>query len=64
MMCIQLDSFAQVEQVSRYCATQGVLIDWFLHCETAMRIAPPLTITEEQIAEACAIILAGLSQLD
>lgn len=64
MMCIQLDSFAEVDQVSRYAADQGVLIDWFLHCETAMRIAPPLTITEEQIQEACAVILAGLSKLD
>lgn len=63
MMCIQLDQFAQVEQVSKYCAEHGVLIDWFLHCETAMRIAPPLTITEDQIREACGIILAGIDQL-
>lgn len=64
MMCIQLDSFSQVERVSQYCAENGVLIDWFLHCETAMRIAPPLTITEDQIREACRIILAGIDQLD
>lgn len=64
MMCIQLDSFAQVEQVSQYCADHGVLIDWFLHCETAMRIAPPLTISEAQIREACDVILAGIAQLD
>lgn len=63
MMCIQLDSFSQVERVSQYCAENGVLIDWFLHCETAMRIAPPLTITEDQIREACGIILAGIDQL-
>lgn len=64
MMCIQLDRFTQVERVSQYCAENGVLIDWFLHCETAMRIAPPLTITEDQIREACRIILAGIDQLD
>lgn len=64
MMCIQLDRFTQVERVSQYCAENGVLIDWFLHCETAMRIAPPLTITEDQSREACRIILAGIDQLD
>lgn len=63
MMSLQLDTFEQVEQTSRYCAEHGVLIDWFLHCETAMRIAPPLTIQEDQIREACAVILAGLDQL-
>lgn len=60
MMCIQLASFDQVENVSRYCAEQGVMIDWFLHHETALRIAPPLIITEDQIRDACAVILRGI----
>src|SRR5690606_1842758 len=44
MMAIQLDSFYQVENISKYCAEKGVMIDWFLHCETALRLAPPLII--------------------
>lgn len=64
MMALQLDNFEQVERTSKYCAEHGVLIDWFLHCETAMRIAPPLTISEEEIREACQVILDGLDQLD
>lgn len=60
MMCLQLDSFQQVEAVSKYALEQGVLVDWFLHCETAIRIAPPLTITEEQIHIACEALLAAL----
>ncbi len=63
MMCLQLDRFEQVEQVSRYAAVHGVIIDWFLHCETALRIAPPLTISEEAIKEACAVIRRGLDSL-
>jgi len=63
MLALQLDNFAQVEQVSKYCATHGVMIDWFLHNETAMRIAPPLIITEEEIKEACRIIKEGLDKL-
>lgn len=60
MMCIQLRSFKEVESVSKYCAEEGVMIDWFLHCETALRIAPPLVISEEEISHACDTILKGI----
>jgi acetylornithine/N-succinyldiaminopimelate aminotransferase len=60
MLGIQLDSFAQVEKVSQLCKERGVVIDWFLHCETAMRIAPPLIIKEEEIRKVCAVILEAL----
>ena len=60
MLGMQLDSFAQVEKVSQLCSERGVVIDWFLHCETAMRIAPPLIIKEEEIRMVCAVILEAL----
>ncbi|MGJ1386386.1 aspartate aminotransferase family protein [Sphingobacterium spiritivorum] len=62
MMCLQLENFDQVYQVSKYCAEHGVMIDWYLHCETALRVAPPLTITTDQIREACTIIRAGVEK--
>lgn len=34
----------------------GLLTEWFLFHETALRIAPPLTITETQINESCGIL--------
>jgi len=60
MLSIQLDSFEQVAKVSQLCQERGVVIDWFLHCETAMRIAPPLIIKEEEIHQVCAVILESL----
>jgi len=63
MMCIQLDTFDQVESVSKLCAEDGLVIDWFLHCETALRVAPPLIITEEEIKTACQIILKSLDAI-
>jgi acetylornithine/N-succinyldiaminopimelate aminotransferase len=63
MMSIQLNSFEQVEKVSKLCAADGVIIDWFLHCETALRLAPPLIITDEEIRTACTVILKALDQL-
>lgn len=63
MMAIQLSSFEEVEKASSYCAAQGVMIDWFLHHDTALRLAPPLTITNKQIREACTVILNALDTL-
>lgn len=60
MLAIQLESFEQVEALSKYCIERGVIVDWFLHCDTAFRIAPPLIITEVEIQSACRIILEGL----
>lgn len=62
MMCLQLENFDQVYNVSKYCADNGVMIDWYLHCETALRVAPPLTILEEEIKEACQIIKQGIDK--
>ena len=63
MLSIQLDSFKQVEEVSKRCVAKGVIIDWFLHCYTAMRIAPPLIITEKEIEFACQVICETLEEL-
>lgn len=62
MMCLQLENFDQVYAVSNYCAQQGLIIDWYLHCETALRIAPPLTISEEEILAASKIIREAIDK--
>ncbi len=38
----------------------GILSDWFLFCDNAFRIAPPLTITTDEIDEAIRLILKTL----
>ena len=60
MLSIQLNSFEQVENISRRCVDNGIIIDWFLHCDTAMRIAPPLIITETEIRKACTVIVEAV----
>ncbi|WP_164122357.1 aspartate aminotransferase family protein [Sphingobacterium sp. xlx-130] len=62
MMCLQLENFDQVYNISKYCAEHGVMIDWYLHCETALRIAPPLTISNDEIIEACKIIREAIDK--
>ena len=56
MLAMQLRDSEQLFPAIDRCIENGVVTDWFLFCDSAMRIAPPLTITEEEIAEACSII--------
>ena len=60
MLSIQLSNFEQVEQVSKRCVDHGIIIDWFLHCDTAMRIAPPLIISDNEIIKSCEIIIEAI----
>ncbi|MBR2429809.1 MAG: aspartate aminotransferase family protein [Alistipes sp.] len=41
----------------------GIMSDWFLYCDTAFRISPPLTITEPEIEECCKLIHTALDRL-
>jgi len=56
MLAVQLRDRSQLFAAIDCCIENGIVTDWFLFCDSAMRIAPPLTITEEEIAEACAVI--------
>ena len=56
MLAVQLRDSQQLFSAIDRCIENGLVTDWFLFCDSAMRIAPPLTITETEIAEACQII--------
>lgn len=45
------------------CIEKGVITDWFLFCATAMRLAPPLIITDEELIKACELIVASLNEV-
>jgi acetylornithine/N-succinyldiaminopimelate aminotransferase len=44
------------------CIANGLITDWFLFAPECMRIAPPLIITEEQLVNACEIILQSIKE--
>ncbi|OYU97605.1 MAG: aspartate aminotransferase family protein [Bacteroidetes bacterium B1(2017)] len=60
MLAIELDSFDNNIKVIQHCIAGGVISDWFLFASNKIRIAPPLTITEEEIGFACNVILSSL----
>ena len=45
------------------CLQNGVITDFFLHCSTAMRIAPPLIITDAELLHSLKIILEVCDKL-
>ena len=62
MMAVQLETFKQVSDVIAYCKIQGVITDWFLFCDSALRIAPPLTISDDEITFSCKVINDGIEK--
>lgn len=60
MMAVEFESFEQVSNIIKNCMELGLITDWFLFCDQAIRIAPPLIITEEQIIESCDILLRAI----
>jgi acetylornithine/N-succinyldiaminopimelate aminotransferase len=39
---------------------RGVITDWFLFCDNALRIAPPLNIGKDELQKSCEIILQAI----
>jgi acetylornithine/succinyldiaminopimelate/putrescine aminotransferase len=60
MMAVEFETFDVLKPIIDTCINGGVITDWFLFCDNAMRIAPPLTITPSQIEEACAVIIQAI----
>lgn len=62
MMAVELEDAATVQLVIQHCIENGVFVDWFLFAPHCVRIAPPLTITDQEIRDACTVILKALDQ--
>lgn len=63
MLAVSFDSFEINKAIIDACIEDGIITDWFLHCSDAMRIAPPLTITADEIKAACDIILKNIEKI-
>lgn len=60
MLALEFESFDFNKKLIDACITDGLISDWFLFAPHKMRIAPPLTISPDEIRNACAIILKNL----
>lgn len=55
-LALETDGFETVQRFIRHCLKHGVITDWFLFNDRSLRLAPPLTITEDEIRFACSVI--------
>ncbi len=62
MLAIELDNTTIVKSVINNCLSNGLITDWFLFADNCIRIAPPLTITSDQIDHACDILLQSMEE--
>jgi acetylornithine/N-succinyldiaminopimelate aminotransferase len=61
LMAVEFESFEVLKPIiDRALAHESILTDWFLFCDNSLRIAPPLTITNEEIDEALAGLLRAI----
>lgn len=63
LIAVELGDSGKMFKVMEQLTVNGILSDWFLFCDTAFRISPPLIITEEQVRDSAAIILKALDTL-
>ncbi len=56
MFAFEFETEAEVYAIVEECLKHGVICFWFLSCPNSFRIAPPLTITLEEIEQVCLII--------
>jgi acetylornithine/succinyldiaminopimelate/putrescine aminotransferase len=63
MLAVEMKDFKTVKAVIDECILTGLITDWFLFCDNSLRIAPPLTITEEEIKIACNILLQAMNKV-
>jgi acetylornithine/succinyldiaminopimelate/putrescine aminotransferase len=60
LLAMQLDNFEQLRKLILKCLDKGLILDWFLFDPTSVRLAPPLTVSNEEIEFACRLILDEL----
>ena len=63
MMAVEFEGFPVNKKVIDACIERGLLTDWFLFAPECLRIAPPLIISEEEIRQACKIIIDVLNEI-
>jgi acetylornithine/succinyldiaminopimelate/putrescine aminotransferase len=62
LFAVDFDTAERVSSIVHNAREMGVICYWFLSHPYSFRIAPPLTITEEEIKESCDIILSAINK--
>lgn len=63
LLAVELGRSEKLYRIMELFKEHGILSDWFLFCDTAFRISPPLVITDGEVEEVCRIVTACLDLL-
>lgn len=64
MFAFDFDSEERVNRIVQHAKENGVICYWFLSHPNSFRLAPPLTISENEIREACSVIQDAIEAAD
>jgi acetylornithine/succinyldiaminopimelate/putrescine aminotransferase len=63
LMALEFESFQHNKKIIDELINNGVFTDWFLFAPNCLRIAPPLTISSNEISKACKTVVDCLNSL-
>ena len=63
LLAVDLGESRAAERILPLLIEEGIMSDWFLFDENSFRIAPPLSITDEEIIYSASLIAAALDRL-
>ena len=63
LLAVELGCSEKLYKIMDMFIERGILSDWFLYCDTAFRISPPLVITDSEIRECVELIINCLNDL-
>ncbi len=63
LLAVELGESDKLYRIMELFKEAGILSDWFLYCDTAFRISPPLTITDDEVRDSARLIRTCLDRL-
>ncbi len=63
LLAVELGESEKLYRLMELFKEVGIMSDWFLYCDTAFRISPPLTISSSEIRESVRLIIEALNRL-
>ena len=63
LLAVELGESENLYKIMDHFIEEGILSDWFLFCDTAFRISPPLVISDDEIRDSVRIIRRCLDRL-
>ena len=63
LLAVELGEAAKLYRLIDIFIEEGIMSDWFLYCDTAFRISPPLMISDDEIRNCVALIRKCLDRL-